>query len=179
MADSHWNIKNYSCFWPLRWSPVICSWPYVSGYGYMNVVEPNAANPKLKEFDDARDFVDFLVSGTNAMAVIVGIRADGPCKTCRWPKHSWATIPASIHTSRTNTGPDGTFTDADVEDMVKFPLITMEKWQGTDATDASGKRVFIWEEDAWINSAKKLKAKNPDVSVEIQRLPCFKMLLIC
>ena len=63
--------------------------------------------------------------------------------------------------------------------MVKFPLITMEKWQGTDATDASGKRVFIWEEDAWINSAKKLKAKNPDVSVEIQRRLCFKMLLIC
>ena len=24
----------------------------------------------------------------------------------------------------------------------------MEKWQGTDAVDASGKRVFIWEEDA-------------------------------
>ena len=52
-----------------------------------------------------------------------------------------------------------------MENLVKFPLITIEKWQGTDATDSAGKRVFLWEEDAWINSAKKLKEKNPDVSV--------------
>jgi hypothetical protein len=87
------------------------------------------------------------------------------CTTCKWPKHSWDTIPASVHTSRSDTGPDGAFTDADMENLVKFPLITIEKWQGTDATDSSGKRVFLWEEDAWVNSAKKLKAKNPDVSV--------------
>ena len=42
---------------------------------------------------------------------------------------------------------------------------TIEKWQGTDAVDASGKRVFIWQEDAWVNSAKKIKAANPDASV--------------
>ena len=45
------------------------------------------------------------------------------CSTCKWPQHSWATIPASIHTSRTNTGPDGTFTAADIEDIKKFPLV--------------------------------------------------------
>jgi hypothetical protein len=70
------------------------------------------------------------------------------CTTCKWPKHSWATVPASVHTSRRDTGPDGTFRAADLLDLQKFPLITMEKWQGTDAVDASGKRVFIWEEDA-------------------------------
>ena len=52
-----------------------------------------------------------------------------------------------------------------MESLVKFPLITIEKWEGPDATDSSGKRVFLWEEDAWVNSAKKLKAKNPNVSV--------------
>jgi hypothetical protein len=88
------------------------------------------------------------------------------CTTCRWPKHSWATIPASVHTSRADTGPDGTFTDADIANLVKYPLITIEKWQGVDAVDpATGKRAFIWEEDAWINSAKKIKAVNPGVSV--------------
>lgn len=29
------------------------------------------------------------------------------CTTCRFPKHSWATIPASIHTSRTDTNEKG------------------------------------------------------------------------
>ena len=88
------------------------------------------------------------------------------CTACRWPKHSWATIPASVHTSRRDTGPDGTFTDADIANLVKYPLITIEKWQGVDAVDpATGKRAFIWEEDAWINSAKKIKAVNPAVSV--------------
>ena len=87
------------------------------------------------------------------------------CTTCRWPKHSWATIPASIHISRTDTGPDGTFRAADMASIKKFPLVTIEKWQGVDAVDASGKRVFIWEEDAWINSAEQIHAANPDASV--------------
>ena len=87
------------------------------------------------------------------------------CTTCRWPKHSWDHIPASVHTSRRDTGPDGTFTAADLLDLKKFPLITMEKWQGTDASTADGKRVFIWEEDAWVNAAKQIHAANPDASV--------------
>ena len=29
------------------------------------------------------------------------------CTTCRFPKHSWATIPSSIHTSRTDTNAQG------------------------------------------------------------------------
>ena len=36
---------------------------------------------------------------------------------------------------------------------------------GQDAADASGKRVFLWEEDAWVASAKQIKAANPAASV--------------
>jgi hypothetical protein len=49
----------------------------------------------------------------------------------------------------------------------KFSLITMEKWQGQDATDATGARAFLWEEDAWIASAKQIKAVNPTASVVV------------
>lgn len=87
------------------------------------------------------------------------------CTTCRFPEHSWDTIPASIHTALEATGPDGTFNEADLETLRKAPLITLEKWQGDDATDASGKRVFLWEEDAWINTAKQIKAVNPNAAV--------------
>merc|ERR1712070_689630 len=86
---------------------------------------------------------------------------------CRFPKHSWATIPASIHTALRATGPDGTFNEADLEILKKTKLITLEKWQGDDAVDASGKRVFLWEEDAWVNTAKQIKAINPDASVVV------------
>eukprot|EP00935_MAST-01C_sp_MAST-1C-sp1_P001718 g1718.t1 len=64
-----------------------------------------------------------------------------------------------------DTSPDGTFTAADLKDLVKFPLITIEKWQGTDNVDASGKRAFVWQEDAWVASAKQIHAANPDASV--------------
>jgi hypothetical protein len=59
----------------------------------------------------------------------------------------------------------GTFSTADMVVLAKYPLVTMEKWQGTDAVDASGKRSFIWEEDAWINAAKQIKTANPKASV--------------
>ena len=41
----------------------------------------------------------------------------------------------------------------------------MEKWQGTDNVDASGKRAFVWQEDAWVASAKQIHAANPDAAV--------------
>ena len=50
--------------------------------------------------------------------------------------------------------------------LKKFPLITIEKWQGQTATEADGQTpAFIWEEDAWINAAKQIKAVNPDAAV--------------
>lgn len=52
-----------------------------------------------------------------------------------------------------------------MDTISKFPLVTMEKWQGSQATDASGKPVFLWEEDAWVAAAKQIKAARPDTSV--------------
>ena len=87
------------------------------------------------------------------------------CTTCRWPVHSWATVPASVHTSRQSGTADGTFTDADVAVLSRYPLITMEKWQGQDSATAAGVRNFLWEEDAWIASAKQIKAVAPTASI--------------
>eukprot|EP00729_Bicosta_minor_P022847 gene22847-11301_t len=104
-----------------------------------------------------------LASGPPPLGPIPAPQPD--CTTCKWPKHSWAHVPASVHTSRLDTTADGTFTAADLQDLIKFPLITMEKWQGQDAVDASGKRAFIWEEDAWSNAAAQIKSAAPDASV--------------
>jgi hypothetical protein len=43
----------------------------------------------------------------------------------------------------------------------KFPLVTLEKWEGSEATP------FIWEEDAWVAAAKQIKSINPNTSVVV------------
>lgn len=130
------------------------------------------AHGRMTRWGAAAAAAAFALAAASSSGVLASLPAEPPlgppqppCTTCRWPQHSWRNVPASVHTSRTDTGPDGTFTAADVADLAKFPLITMEKWQGTDAVDASGKRVFIWEEDAWINSARQIKAAAPNASV--------------
>ena len=70
-----------------------------------------------------------------------------------------------IHTSTMSTGPTGAFGAAALEVLKKVPLVIVEKWQGVDAVDAGGKRVFLWEEDAWIAAAKSIKAVNPSAVV--------------
>lgn len=122
--------------------------------------------------DSCRKMLLFAFCLTTGVSAAAGVRTPPPlppaqpdCTTCKWPKHSWATIPASIHTSRMDTKIDGTFTAADLVSIAKFPLVTMEKWQGTDNVDAAGKRAFIWQEDAWVASAKQIHAANPDASV--------------
>ena len=87
------------------------------------------------------------------------------CTTCKFPQHSWARIPTMIHTSTMSTGPTGAFGAAALEVLKKVPLVIVEKWQGVDAVDADGKRVFLWEEDAWIAAAKSIKAVNPSAVV--------------
>ena len=70
------------------------------------------------------------------------------CKTCVHPVHSWATMPVSFHSARDASKARGEFTPADMATIAKFPLVTIEKWQGSLATDASNRSVFLWEEDA-------------------------------
>lgn len=89
------------------------------------------------------------------------------CSTCIAPKHSWKTIPVSFHSSSVTTGPTGAFSDEDVEIIKRFPLVTIEKWQGSQAIDSSGQFLFLWEEDAMIASARKLKAANSNISIVV------------
>ena len=60
------------------------------------------------------------------------------CSTCRGPVHSWATLPVSFHSSHSHTGPTGAFafSELDIETIRKFPLVTIEKWQGAAARES-------------------------------------------
>eukprot|EP00729_Bicosta_minor_P020928 gene20928-17_t len=52
------------------------------------------------------------------------------CTTCKGPVHSWKTVPVSFHSATERTGPTGVFPESDLEIISKFPLVTIEKWQG-------------------------------------------------
>jgi hypothetical protein len=102
-------------------------------------------------------------------------RNRGACLTCRGPVHSWSTLPVSFHSSAAATGPTGTFSDKDIEVIKRFPLVTIEKWQGMAArelsepgeTKPSGAPVFLWEEDAWLAAATQVKQASPNTSVVV------------
>lgn len=99
----------------------------------------------------------------------------GVCLTCRGPVHSWDTIPVSFHSSAAATGPTGKFAEKDMEVIKRFPLVTIEKWQGMQArelsktaeTKAPGAPVFLWEEDAWLAAATQVKQASPNTSVVV------------
>lgn len=101
------------------------------------------------------------------------------CQSCRGPVHSWDTFPVSFHSSRPNThGPTGLeLSAADLTALAKYPLVTLEKWQGdhafsTNVCNETGNcnsttNVFYWEEDAWIAAAKQIKAVSPNTSIAV------------
>ena len=75
---------------------------------------------------------------TAAAAAAAAAEAPGQgveCTTCRGPRFSWDTVPAFIHTSN-KTGP---VNSAGLEMMDRFPLVTVEKFQGKcgNSKDAS------------------------------------------
>lgn len=45
--------------------------------------------------------------------------------------------------------------------------IDMHMLAGQDATSDGKTPAFIWEEDAWVNSARQIKAANPDTAVVV------------
>ena len=87
------------------------------------------------------------------------------CKTCIHPRHSWDTIPVSFHSARDKSNDLGEFTQADMEIITKFPLVTIEKWQGWLAEDSANRSVFLWEQEAMVNAARQIKKASPQTSV--------------
>ena len=76
-----------------------------------------------------------LLAGVVAAAQTALGQREQRCTTCRGPVHSWATLPVSFHSSHTHTGPTGAFSALDIETIRKFPLVTIEKWQGAAARE--------------------------------------------
>jgi len=76
-------------------------------------------------------------------------------------------MPVAFHSASSTTGPSGGFTDAEIETIAKFPLATIEKWQGSTAVDTKGNPVFVWEEDAMIAGARQIKEKSPSTSIVV------------
>lgn len=87
------------------------------------------------------------------------------CTSCRAPVHSWDTVPVSFHSSSKATGPAGVFSAEDLAVIARFPLVTVEKWQGSQARRQDGTPVFLWEEDAWVATARAIKQINRNISV--------------
>jgi hypothetical protein len=112
-----------------------------------------------------------LASAAAAVAVAALLppmaAAEAQCPTCVHPAHSWATIPVSFHSARDASNALGEFTEADMAVIAKFPLVTIEKWQGSLATDSSGRSVFLWEEDAMVTAARAIKEASPKTSVVV------------
>lgn len=82
-----------------------------------------------------------------------------PCSTCRGPRWSWDTFPAFFHGSDPNGTAGGGFTEEALDTIARFPIVTLEKWQGASVIP------YTWEEDAWVVAAKQIKARSPHTSI--------------
>lgn len=83
------------------------------------------------------------------------------CTTCQHPVHSWKTLPVSFHSSKRASDDHGGFAPEELDVIKRFPLVTIEKWQGDKAS------LFIWEEDAMTYAASQVKNANPNASVVV------------
>jgi hypothetical protein len=83
-----------------------------------------------------------------------------PCRTCRGPVWSWDVFPAFFHGSDKG-GPGGGFTAAALDTIARFPMATLEKWQGSAVAP------FMYEEEAWVVAARQIKARSPNTTVVV------------
>eukprot|EP00041_Stephanoeca_diplocostata_P008544 m.126498 g.126498 ORF g.126498 m.126498 type:complete len:494 (+) comp17375_c0_seq1:87-1568(+) len=83
------------------------------------------------------------------------------CTTCKGPQFSWDTMPVFFHGSQTDTDKTGAFSPEAIQQIARYPIATIEKWQGSQAP------VFLYEEDAMIASATLLKKANPNMTVNV------------
>ena len=92
-------------------------------------------------------------------------------------------LPVSFHSSEILTDERGVFTSAQLATIALFPLVTIEKWMGSGATDQEGNPVFLWEEAAMVNAAKQVKSVRPNASIilcsEKQIFKLFCVFLVC
>ena len=92
----------------------------------------------------------------------------GPACAAQWPVHSWSTFPVFFHSSTVNLLVPSA---EDLAIMARFPAVTIEKWQGCNATgaypgpppDPSLPRPT--QADATLATARALKALRPSISV--------------
>ena len=82
-----------------------------------------------------------------------------PCTTCRRPTWDWEVFPKFFHGSDPNGTAGGGFTPAALSTIARFPLITLEKWQGMDLTP------YSCQEYAWVTAARQIKQRNPAATV--------------
>ena len=82
-----------------------------------------------------------------------------PCTTCRQPAHDWTKVPIFFHGSDPNGTAGGGFTDVALATISRFPIVTLEKWQGSSLVP------YTWQEDAWVVAARQIKARNPAITV--------------
>ena len=87
-----------------------------------------------------------------------------PCTTCKGPIWSWDTFPVFFHSSDVGGGtgaPKGGFTEGALQTIARFPMVTIEKWQG------SAVEPYMYEEDAWLVAARQIKSINPNITVVV------------
>ena len=106
---------------------------------------------------------------TAAVVLLAGGTAAAP----HFPLHSWATVPAFLHTSVLN---DAIFCAADLAVAARFAAVTLEKWQGCNSTAGcyrpnnlagagAGAGACPSQEAATLQAAAQIKAARPSASV--------------
>jgi len=86
-------------------------------------------------------------------------------RAAQWPVHSWATLPVFFHSSVMNSLVPS---DADLAVMARFPVVTLEKWQGCNATGCYPGPCATpapTQADATLATARRLKALRPAIAV--------------
>ena len=102
-------------------------------------------------------------------AVAVTALLFGRCSNAaQWPVHSWATVPVFFHSSTLNLLVP---TAEDLAIMARYPVVTIEKWQGCNSTGAypgpapAGSGPVPTQGQATQATAAALKKLRPSISV--------------
>lgn len=70
-------------------------------------------------------------------------------------------MPAFFHGSEHDGTPQGGFSEEAMSVITKFPMVTIEKWQGNGVTPP------IFEEQAWVTAATQVKKASPKTTVVV------------